>query len=107
MEEFESKNKKPRRASATDSNYYCPHCKKPVSKSTWYLHHSQYFHKCSKTWDTESSSTTTTERDFVFESDSSASVSSIDLENAPDHSDALTNDKDDYNFNTDTVSVLY
>lgn len=29
---------------------YCPHCDREVSKSTWYLHYSQYFDRVSGEW---------------------------------------------------------
>ena len=33
------------------SNLYCPHCKKEVSKSTWYVHYNNFYDKSTRSWE--------------------------------------------------------
>lgn len=47
-------------------NIYCPHCNKEVSKSTWYLHHSQYYNQRRKTWEKANDSIQDISADFNF-----------------------------------------
>ena len=71
MKKFQIGSKKPRHGIAR--TYYCPHCKKKVSKSTWYSRHSRYFNSCNGTWEAETvGSSNITGNDFVFESDDSS-----------------------------------
>ena len=32
------------------SDVYCPHCKKEVSKSTWYVHYNNFYDKKTNSW---------------------------------------------------------
>lgn len=45
---------------------YCPHCKKKVSKSTYYKHYSRFFDKTSKSWQ-QASCEVLKEADFDFQ----------------------------------------
>ena len=47
MAEGERSAKRPRHSTQC---YYCPHCRRDVAKSTWYLHHSQFFDTNSNKW---------------------------------------------------------
>ena len=66
---------------STVNSYYCPHCNKDVSKSTWYLHHNQFFDPVTKSWrrDVNTGGGQKEEYDFDFGPESSASEDS-DLE---------------------------
>ena len=33
------------------SNLYCPHCRKEVSKSTWYVHYNDFYDKSTRSWE--------------------------------------------------------
>ena len=45
---------------------YCPHCELEVSKSTWYVHHSQFYDQVNKTWLKDVRRTTEADQDFNF-----------------------------------------
>ena len=45
---------------------YCPHCEQEVSKSTWYVHHSQFYDERRKTWQKDPSLTVLPDQDFDF-----------------------------------------
>ena len=45
---------------------YCQHCEQEVSKSTWYVHHGQFYDKVRKTWRKDPGLTSTPEQDFHF-----------------------------------------
>jgi len=54
---------------------YCPHCKKEVSKSTWYVHYNNFYDKSAKSWKSTPEITTSSiaadlssrEADFDFD----------------------------------------
>ena len=49
------------------SKVYCPHCKKDVSKSTYYDHYSKFYNKESRSWQLMAKQpSTSNEPDFDF-----------------------------------------
>lgn len=45
---------------------YCPHCEQEVSKSTWYVHHSQFYDEVRKSWRKENTSIAMPDQEFDF-----------------------------------------
>lgn len=57
---------------------YCQRCEQEVSKSTWYVHHNQYYDKVRKTWRKDPCLTSTPKQDFDF--GSSDETEDVDVE---------------------------
>ena len=63
---------------------YCQHCEQEVSKSTWYVHHNQFYDEVRKTWRKDPSLTSTPEQDFDFgSSDEIENVDECDIATDP------------------------
>ena len=58
--------------------FYCPHCQRQVSKTTFYNHRAQYYQEVSKTWLVQESITTNSALSESFQL-SNPNVSTSDL----------------------------
>ncbi len=79
-------------------NYYCPHCKKEVSKSTWYRHYANFFDSTTESWEKSKPSESA---DFNFSTDSSDEEGTHDPEVSH-----FFNDDDNQNVSVNSCSYI-
>ena len=75
-----------KRKCVPESNlYYCAHCNKEVSNSTWYRHYAEYYNPSSRTWEQRKSGamTTSMHTDFNFDTSGSEADSKADQNTSP------------------------
>ena len=89
---------------------FCPHCKKVVAKSTWYLHYNKFYNKSTKTWQVDSSQCEANNVELDFDFDEATNSTDIDVdcqvEDFPTvYADELSSDESNFEFSDNDINV--